>query len=575
MGSSLLRKCRQPREGGGQVSRSAPSHRPLARAAISLLLLLGSALALLVLGTAVTSPAFAATSDAVSVVRVIPPQPTTMAGEELPLVFSYETAEGTAAALAPGQTVVITASSPNVLFLTADALLPKVTLSPEDPAQVVVAVPDKQEPFTVTITLLNGTTKAYSTTVPFSVMPDVMGAMGSAQGQTSNVQAAFTAAVAVLIIACPCALGLATPTALLVGTGRGAQMGVLIRGPEVLENTRKINTIVLDKTGTVTTGRMQLAAVIGTSANEDEVLSYAGAVEHASEHPVARAVSRAAVDQVGTLLPVEDFRNERGLGVRGIVDGHDILVGRPSWLASTLALDLDGLTWLHAFVDEWQAKGATVVAVAWDGQVRGAVAVADAIRPTSAKAIAEFRAMGIEPVLLSGDNRRTAEAVGAEVGITTVIADVLPADKVDVIRRLQDQGKVVAMVGDGVNDAAALVKSDLGIAMGSGSDVTVEASDLTLVRTDLLAAVDALRLSQKTYGTIRGNLFWAFAYNVLMIPLAAFGLLNPMLAGAAMALSSVFVVANSLRLRRFKSISPDITTAKAAPAPRELVSSST
>ena len=554
------------------MSTSGRPRRPFARTAVSVILMATLGFALAVVASATAS---AAASDAITVVRVIPPQPTTMAGEELPLVLSYETADGTNGPLATGQTVSVTASQPDVLFLTSTALVPKVVLGPADPAQVVVAVPDRQQPFTVTVTLLNGTTPAYTTTVPFSVMPDVMGAMGAAQGQTSNVQSAFTAAVAVLIIACPCALGLATPTALLVGTGRGAQMGVLIRGPEVLENTRKIDTIVLDKTGTVTTGRMQLAAVIGTSASEDEVLSLAGAVEHASEHPVARSIAMAATERVGALPDVADFRNERGLGVRGVVQAREVLVGRPAWIASSLGIDIDADQWLHDFVDQWQARGATVVGVAWDGAVRGAVAVADAVRPSSAKAISEFRAMGIEPVLLSGDNRSTAEAVGAEVGITTVIAEVLPADKVDVIRGLQAQGKVVAMVGDGVNDAAALVQSDLGIAMGSGSDVTVEASDLTLVRTDLLAAVDALRLSRKTYRTIRGNLFWAFAYNVLMIPLAAFGFLNPMLAGAAMALSSVFVVANSLRLRRFKSISPDITSGKTAAAPRELVATGT
>jgi len=554
------------------VRHPADLRRPLARVLVFLVLLVTAGLALVVVGSASAS---AASSDAVAVVRVIPPQPTTMAGEELALVLSYEQADGNPGVLGADQTVVVTASKPDVLFLTATALVPKVVLGPADPAQAIVAVPDKLEPFTVTVALMTDASQTFSTAVPFAVMPDVMSAMGSGKDQTSNVQSAFTAAVAVLIIACPCALGLATPTALLVGTGRGAQMGVLIRGPEVLENTRKIDTIVLDKTGTVTTGRMQLADLVAFGASDDDVLRLAGAVEHASEHPVARSISLAAADRVGTLPDVTDFRNERGLGVRGIVDGHDVLVGRPSWLASSLGIALDDAAWLHEFVDQWQGRGATVIGVAWDGAVRGAVAVADAVRPTSAKAMAQFRAMGIEPVLLSGDNRRTAEAVGAEVGISTVIAEVLPADKVDVIRGLQEQGKVVAMVGDGVNDAAALVQSDLGIAMGSGSDVTVEASDLTLVRTDLLAAVDALRLSRKTYGTIRGNLFWAFAYNVLMIPLAAFGLLNPMFAGAAMALSSVFVVANSLRLRRFRSISPEITSgAQAAAAPRELAGTS-
>jgi len=547
------------------------------------MLMLGTFLALVAAGTAVASAApltaSAGSADSaagpVAVVRVIPPQPTTMAGEELALVLSYETADGSAATLAADQTVAITSDDPQVLFLTSTAVLPKVVLGPTDPAQVVVSVPDELKPFSVSIALLTAGKVTSTTSVPFAVMPDVMAQMGSGKANVSNVQSAFTAAVAVLIIACPCALGLATPTALLVGTGRGAQMGVLIRGPEVLENTRKIDTIVLDKTGTITTGRMQLASIASSGVSDDDVLRLAGAVEHASEHPVARAIALAAADRFGALPAVADFRNERGLGVRGVVDSHDVLVGRPSWLASSLGVVLDDAAWLHAFVDEWQARGATVIGVAWDGDVRGAVAVADALRPSSAQAIAEFRRMGIEPVLLSGDNARTAESVGAEVGITRVIAEVLPADKVDVIRGLQADGKTVAMVGDGVNDAAALVQADLGIAMGSGSDVTVEASDLTLVRTDLLAAVDALRLSRKTYGTIRGNLFWAFAYNVLMIPLAAFGLLNPMFAGAAMALSSVFVVANSLRLRRFRSISPEITSgAQAAAAPRELAGTS-
>jgi Cu+-exporting ATPase len=302
------------------------------------------------------------------------------------------------------------------------------------------------------------------------------------------------------------------------------------------------------------------------------VLAYAGAVEQASEHPVARAITAAAMDRLAVIPDVQEFRNERGLGVRGLVDGHAVLVGRASWLATSLGIVLDA-PWLDEFVDDWEARGATVVAVAWDGEVHGAVAVADAVRPSSAQAVAEFRRMGIEPVLLSGDNTRTAHAVAAEVGITNVIAEVLPADKVNVVRRLQEQGKVVAMVGDGVNDAAALVQADLGIAMGSGSDVTVQASDLTLVRADLLAAVDAVRLSQKTYNTIRGNLFWAFAYNVVMIPVAAMGLLNPMIAGAAMAFSSVFVVANSLRLRRFTSISPHVLDAPDTSRTRGLATS--
>ncbi|MBU9945079.1 MAG: heavy metal translocating P-type ATPase, partial [Dermatophilaceae bacterium] len=487
------------------------------------------------------------------------------------------------------QTVKVTASDPEVLFVTPEAVASTVGLGPADPPTVTVGAPEGLPTFAVFVRLYTDGNPVSAVQVPFSVntadtpayalndpMNQASSAGGAAMGgePVSSVQTAFAAAVAVLIIACPCALGLATPTALLVGTGRGAQMGVLIRGPEVLENTRKVDTIVLDKTGTITTGRMQLAAVVGSGVTEGDVLAMAGAVEHASEHPVARAVAAGATERLGTLAGVDGFRNERGLGVRGMVDGHEVLVGRRSWLATELGASLDNAAWLDDFFGEWEARGATVAAVAWGGAVRGAVAVADAVRPSSRAAIAQFRKMGIEPVLLSGDNERTARAVGAEVGITEVIAEVLPADKVAVIRSLQESGKVVAMVGDGVNDAAALVQSDLGIAMGSGSDVTVEASDLTLVRTDLMAAVDAIRLSRKTYGTIRGNLFWAFAYNVLMIPLAAFGLLNPMLAGAAMALSSVFVVANSLRLRRFKSVTPNLGVSAAPPPARELVGTS-
>jgi len=549
------------------------TQRTPARMMLALLLMVAAASVFLV---ASTVSAYAASTDEITVVRVIPPQPTGMAGEELALVLSYERADGTTGPLIEGQTVTATASNPKALFLTSTSVVPRLKLGPGDPSQVVVAVPDELQPFTITIDLQTSGAIRSSVTVPVAVMPNVMSSMNSGTGSSvPSVQIAFAAAVAVLIIACPCALGLATPTALLVGTGRGAQMGVLIRGPEVLENTRMIDTIVLDKTGTVTTGRMSLAAVVANDVPESAVLAYAGAVEHASEHPVARAIALAAESQVGTLAAVDGFSNERGLGVQGIVDGSVVLVGRPSWLASSLGVPANE-PWLASFVDEWQGRGATVVGVAWDGVVRGAVAVSDTIRPTSARAIAEFRKMGIEPVLLSGDNARTAHAVAAEVGITTVIADVMPEDKVAEVARLQDEGKVVAMVGDGVNDAAALVRSDLGIAMGTGSDVTVEASDLTLVRSDLLAAVDAIRLSRKTLGTIKGNLFWAFAYNVCMIPLAALGLLNPLLAGAAMALSSVFVVANSLRLRRFKSISPDVASAPpaTAPEPRELVDTS-
>ena len=364
---------------------------------------------------------------------------------------------------------------------------------------------------------------------------------------TGDVQAAFTAAVAVLIIACPCALGLATPTALLVGTGRGAQLGILIRGPEVLEDTRRSDVIVLDKTGTVTTGRMSLREVI-VDAGEDPVVvgATAAAVESPSEHPVARAIS-GGLD----VEPATQFRNERGLGVRGRVGDAKVAAGRPDWVAREVGAD--GVPEaLREGIAAAESRGETAVAVGWDGRVRGALSVADTVRPTSADAVARLKGLGLEPVLLTGDNERTARAVAEQVGIDRVIAGVLPQDKVAVIRELQAEGRTVAMVGDGVNDAAALAQADLGIAMGTGTDAAIEASDLTLVRPDLLAAVDAIRLSRRTLRTIKGNLFWAFAYNVAMIPLAALGLLNPMLAGAAMAFSSVFVVANSLLLRRFR-----------------------
>ncbi|MCX4758461.1 heavy metal translocating P-type ATPase [Kitasatospora purpeofusca] len=364
--------------------------------------------------------------------------------------------------------------------------------------------------------------------------------------------AAFTAAVAVLIIACPCALGLATPTALMVGTGRGAQLGILIKGPEVLENTRRVDTVVLDKTGTVTTGRMTLLAVRTTGGTtEDEALRLAGALEHASEHPVAAAIATAAAERLGTLPPVENFENVPGLGVRGVVDGHAVVAGREALLAERaqpLPAELAGAKRAA------EAAGRTAVAVGWDGAARAVLEIADAVRPTSARAVAELRALGLRPVLLTGDNRTVAEAVAAEVGIPAqdVIAEVLPEDKVAVVERLQAEGRVVAMVGDGVNDAAALARADLGLAMGTGTDAAIEASDLTLVRGDLRSAADAIRLSRRTLGTIKGNLFWAFGYNVAALPLAAAGLLNPMIAGAAMAFSSVFVVGNSLRLRTFR-----------------------
>ncbi|MFD9717291.1 heavy metal translocating P-type ATPase [Streptomyces sp. NPDC059076] len=363
--------------------------------------------------------------------------------------------------------------------------------------------------------------------------------------------AAFTAAVAVLIIACPCALGLATPTALMVGTGRGAQLGILIKGPEVLETTRKVDTVVLDKTGTVTTGKMTLLAVhTADSTDETEVLRIAGALENASEHPIAQAVAAGAVQKTGALPTPEDFANIPGLGVQGIVEGRAVLVGRQKLLAEWeihLPVELE-----RAKADA-EAAGRTAIAVAWDGEARAVLEVADAVKDTSAEAIKGLRALGLTPILLTGDNRAVAEAVAAEVGIDEVIAEVMPEDKVDVVKRLQAEGRSVAMVGDGVNDAAALAQADLGLAMGTGTDAAIEASDLTLVRGDLRAAADAIRLARRTLGTIRSNLFWAFAYNVAALPLAALGLLSPMIAGAAMAFSSVFVVGNSLRLRRFKS----------------------
>jgi len=374
-------------------------------------------------------------------------------------------------------------------------------------------------------------------------------------GAGGPIAAALTAAVAVLIIACPCALGLATPTALMVGTGRGAQLGILIKGPEVLESTRSIDTIVLDKTGTVTTGTMTLLDVITADGESpDEVLRLAGALEDSSEHPIAKAIAKGAREKVGELPAVEDFANIEGLGVQGVVDGHAVVVGRQRLLADWSQRLPEKLVWLTR---QAEAEGKTAVAVGWDGAARGALVVADAVKPTSKDAVQQMRALGLTPIMLTGDNEPAARTIARQVGIDDVIAEVLPQDKVETVKRLQADGKVVAMVGDGVNDAAALAQADLGLAMGTGTDVAIEASDLTLVRGDLRAVPDAIRLSRKTLATIKGNLFWAFAYNVAALPLAAVGLLNPMLAGAAMAFSSVFVVSNSLRLRRFKPLRPE------------------
>ncbi|WP_285107050.1 heavy metal translocating P-type ATPase [Promicromonospora sp. MEB111] len=362
--------------------------------------------------------------------------------------------------------------------------------------------------------------------------------------------AGLTAAVAVLIIACPCALGLATPTALLVGTGRGAQLGILIKGPEVLESTRKVDTVVLDKTGTVTTGRMTLQeAVPADGTSREELLRLAGALEDASEHPVAQAVAKGATQEVGDLPVPESFESVQGKGVQGVVDGHAVVVGRESLLADWSQYLPEDLARAKARAE---GEGRTVVAVGWDGKARGILVVADQVKPTSADAVGQLVALGLTPVLLTGDNRAVAEQVAAAVGITEVIAEVMPQDKADIVAKLQAEGRIVAMVGDGVNDAPALAQADLGLAMGTGTDAAIEAADITLVRGDLTSAADAIRLSRRTLGTIRTNLFWAFGYNVAAIPLAALGLLNPMLAGAAMAFSSVFVVGNSLRLRTFR-----------------------
>ena len=365
----------------------------------------------------------------------------------------------------------------------------------------------------------------------------------------AGAAAAFTAAVAVLIIACPCALGLATPVALMVGTGRGAQLGILIKGPEVLESTREVDTVVLDKTGTVTTGKMTLIEVVTEPGNDSgEVLRLVGALENASEHPIGRAIAVEALERSGDLTTVESFTNREGLGVEGVVEGHAVIAGRPALLGEW-GLELSGH--LQRAKEAAEQAGRTAVVAAWDGEVRAVFVVSDTVKPTSAEAIGQLKDLGLQPVLLTGDNERAARSVAAEVGIDEVIAEVLPADKVEVISRLQGEGRIVAMIGDGVNDAAALARADLGLSMGTGTDAAIEASDLTLVRGDLRSAPDAIRLARRTLSTIKGNLLWAFAYNIAALPLAAAGYLNPMIAGAAMAFSSVFVVSNSLRLRRF------------------------
>jgi Cu+-exporting ATPase len=369
----------------------------------------------------------------------------------------------------------------------------------------------------------------------------------------ASAATAFTAAVAVLIIACPCAMGLATPTALMVGTGRGAQLGILIKGPEVLEQTRRITMIVLDKTGTITEGRMRLVDELPIGTTREELRRLAGAAESASEHPLAQAIAAAAEEKPR----VNEFRNHAGLGIEALVEGHAVLVGRATFLADrAIELPEDARAWR----EQAEGAGQTVVAVAWDGELHGLLTLADTLKPTSQEAIAELKQLGLTPVLLTGDNERAASSIAAEVGIDEVRAEVLPDGKAAEVERLQQAGATVAMVGDGVNDAPALATADLGLAIGTGTDVAIEASDLTLVSGDLRAAGDAIRLARRTLGTIKGNLFWAFAYNVAAIPLAVAGLLNPIIAAAAMAASSIFVVTNSLRLRRFRSAREGVAT---------------
>ncbi|MCK2199766.1 heavy metal translocating P-type ATPase [Corynebacterium callunae] len=421
---------------------------------------------------------------------------------------------------------------------TSGRLLVKVTRLGADStlAQMAKLVSDAQSHKAPVQRLVDQISQIF---VPVVIVISLLTLAGHLIFTDDGLAAAFTAAVAVLIIACPCALGLATPTALLVGTGRGAQLGLLIKGPEVLESTKKVDTIVLDKTGTVTSGNMSVSAVTAAGISEQELIDLAASVEKLSEHPIAQAIAHAGTPRAAT-----DFKNTAGQGVFARVDGREIQVGRP-------VRPLQGEL-LDAFRRS-QAEGGTPVVVSVDGVERGVISVRDSVKPSSAAAIAQLKDLGLTPILLTGDNYGAARAVAAEVGITEVIAEVMPAEKVEQVKKLQAAGKNVAMVGDGVNDAAALAQADLGLAMGAGTDVAIEASDITLMNNDLHSAVDAIDLSRKTLGTIKGNLFWAFAYNVALIPIAALGLLNPMLAGIAMAFSSVFVVSNSLRLRGFKS----------------------